>query len=222
MSDDRALYTKALDGSFRPFNDEAVEFAASVKAGRVVALDGVKVRNGWSFVDCSTAAHPNAIIRVDSEDLEWVTSRRWTPQDNGNGGLYFVSVKGPQKLRLHREVARARFNEQVDHIDGNTLNNQRGNLRVCTQQQNVWNQTSHKRGNAFHRGVHRVGERYKAMITCNGITYNLGTFDDADSAALARDAAALYLHGEFASLNFPNIMTLPVEPRPPAKYCRHD
>ncbi len=46
MSDDRALYTKALDGSFRPFNDEAVEFAASVKVGRVVALEGVRVRNG--------------------------------------------------------------------------------------------------------------------------------------------------------------------------------
>ena len=46
MSDDRALYTKAMDGSFRPFNDEAQEFANSVKAGRVVALEGVKVRNG--------------------------------------------------------------------------------------------------------------------------------------------------------------------------------
>ncbi len=46
MSDDRALYTKALDGSFRAFNDEAVEFAASVKVGRVVALEGVRVRNG--------------------------------------------------------------------------------------------------------------------------------------------------------------------------------
>jgi hypothetical protein len=46
VSDDRALYTKALDGSFRPFNDEAQEFAASVKVGRVVALEGVKVRNG--------------------------------------------------------------------------------------------------------------------------------------------------------------------------------
>ncbi len=46
MTDDRALYTKALDGSFRAFNDEAVEFAASVKVGRVVALEGVRVRNG--------------------------------------------------------------------------------------------------------------------------------------------------------------------------------
>ncbi len=46
MSDERALYTKALDGCLRPFNDEAIEFVASVKVGRVVALEGVKVRNG--------------------------------------------------------------------------------------------------------------------------------------------------------------------------------
>jgi hypothetical protein len=169
--------------------------------------------------DFSTPAYPGMRVLVDDEDAAWISSRKWTPQPNGSGQNYFASVKGRQKIVLHREVARARFYEHVDHINGDTLDNRKANLRTCTAQQNTWNQTSHKRGNAYYRGVHNVNGRYKAMITAHGVTYNLGTYDAAEEAALARDAAALHLHGEFAFLNFPDAGTVPKAPRSPIKYA---
>lgn len=169
-------------------------------------------------LDFSTPTHPNAKVLVDAEDADWVASRRWTPADNGSGEVYFVSMKGRKKITLHREVARARFYEHVDHKDGNTFDNRKTNLRTCTRQQNTWNQTAHAKGNCGFKGVHKVKDRYKTYISKDGTTYTLGTYDDAETAALAHDAAALWLHGEFAYLNFPDAGTLPKKPRPPVKY----
>ena len=157
---------------------------------------------------------------MDEDDYKWISSRKWSPSDNGSGLIYFHSGKGGKKVALHRQIARARFCETVDHINGNTLDNRKQNLRRCTTAQNTWNQTAHKRGNAFYKGVHKVNGRFKAMITANNVTYNLGTYDDVLDAAKARDAAAMHLHGEFAYLNLPLGTVAPKEPVKPRKYNR--
>lgn len=243
---ERALYRKTLDG-FRPFNEPAQEqfdkcknilrtlldfankngsvtlfpqrptLTKMIVEGSPMAEAAVTSQGEVRQIDCSTDAHPNTVITIDTEDYPWVSSRKWTPADNGKGGLYFVSHKGGRKITLHREVARARFYEAVDQISRDTLDNRGSNLRVCTTAQNTWNQTSHKRGNAFYKGVHEVKGRFKAMITAGGITFNLGTFDTAVEAALERDAAAIYLHGEFAFLNFPDAGTCAKKPPLPVR-----
>lgn len=88
----------------------------------------------------------------------------------------------------------------VDHINGDTLDNRRANLRICTFNQNRQNQ--HKvRGTVSYRGVHRCGGRYRAVLCHEGGKLHLGFFNTPEEAAHAYNLKALELRGEFAALN---------------------
>lgn len=96
----------------------------------------------------------------------------------------------------------------VHHINGDGLDNRRCNLAVVTNSQN---QAAHRRTNtewtSLYRGVHwsaRDG-MWRANIKVNYRTINVGRFADEESAARARDNAALEYFGEFAHLNFPEV-----------------
>lgn len=93
----------------------------------------------------------------------------------------------------------------VDHIDHDGLNNQRSNLRPATHAQNVRNGRMRNNNTSGYRGVNLQGQctRWKAKIGLNGRQIYLGLYGTAEEAARAYDEAAIELHGEFASLNFP-------------------
>lgn len=87
----------------------------------------------------------------------------------------------------------------IDHIDGDTLNNNISNLRLTTIQQNMAN--SRKLGtNALPKGVTKVGSRYRARISHLGVTHSIGTFDTAEEAGTAYSIKAIELNGEFAKV----------------------
>lgn len=91
----------------------------------------------------------------------------------------------------------------VDHIDGNTLNNRRNNLRKADKQQNAANRRpfgkSKYLGVAFSTGRNK----WQAQIGANGHYKHLGRFNTEEDAARAYDKAAKEAYGEFANLNFP-------------------
>ena len=90
----------------------------------------------------------------------------------------------------------------VDHSDGDKLNNRRGNLRKATQSQNSKNTLLAKNNTSGFKGVSKTAEgRWRARITVERKEIHLGVFDTKADAAAAYDAAALQLHGEFASPN---------------------
>jgi hypothetical protein len=86
----------------------------------------------------------------------------------------------------------------IDHIDGDSLNNSRSNLRHCTQAENLRNiKKPGIKGVCFRKN----SKRYAARIGVFGKTIQIGTFDSKIEAARAYDAAAVSLYGEFASTN---------------------
>lgn len=95
----------------------------------------------------------------------------------------------------------------VDHIDHNGLNNQKKNLRVCTFAENCRNLHNIRHKTSKYKGVHwrKRSKKWAAAIRCNNKTYHLGYFHDEIQAAKAYDRAAKKYHGNFASLNLPNI-----------------
>ncbi len=92
---------------------------------------------------------------------------------------------------------------EIDHINGDKLDNRKVNLRICTSSQNAMNRKS--LGNRFgYKGIvnYRNG-KYQAMIWDGKHNLNLGMFTTKEDAAKAYDNAAVEIHGIYARLNFP-------------------
>lgn len=93
---------------------------------------------------------------------------------------------------------------QVDHADRCRTNNKPDNLREATAAENLRNKTKSKNKTSKFLGVHWCArdKSWIAKMRHNGITKCIGYFHDEQSAAMAYDAAAKSMHGEFASPNF--------------------
>ena len=104
---------------------------------------------------------------------------------------------------MHRFVMNTPRGMETDHINGDTLDNRKSNLRVCTKSQNMANRKV--AGVSKYLGVcwHKATKKWTAAIRKNNKSYNLGIFENEKDAALAYDKMARELHGEFARPNFP-------------------
>jgi len=108
---------------------------------------------------------------------------------------------------MHREIAQTPEGLECDHINGNSLDNRKANLRSATRQQNCWNSRKRRpKSLSKYKGVswNKRGQPWKAMLTANGKTMYLGCFDNQKQAAKAYDTAAKKYYGKFAALNFPS------------------
>lgn len=143
---------------------------------------------------------------VDAVDADLVLAHKWNA----------LSTKG--KLYAQRSVRRddgewatEKLHSYItgyaltDHRNGDGLDNRRENLRRATQQQNMCNRIATP-GKSGFKGVtwNKRDENWKAQIGSRGKHYHLGYYLIAEEAAMAYDEAARRLHGEFATLNFPN------------------
>lgn len=104
---------------------------------------------------------------------------------------------------MHRAILGASLGEEVDHRDGDGLNNIRRNLRACTHGRNTQNQRRPVHNTSGFKGVSQKGNRWRAYIKFNGVQHHLGTYDSAIHAAKVYDRSAQRLFGHFSRLNFP-------------------
>lgn len=147
---------------------------------------------------------------VDDEDFEYLNQFNWYAAKRK---YTFYAVRNPKTKghlgidRLHRLIINKLLpTDIIDHIDGNGLNNQKNNLRICTKSQNAMNSHSHCNSVSGFKGVHfnKDFKKYRVSIFCNGKNMFLGYFNDEKDAAKAYDKAAKEYFGEFARLNFNN------------------
>jgi hypothetical protein len=116
---------------------------------------------------------------------------------------------GKKAVLLHRVVLSRMLNrellqsEEVDHIDGNGLNNRRKNLRLVSHQQNMMNMKSHSDGTSVYKGVgfHKKSSKWRARIFVDRHEMHLGLFNSEIEAANAYDIAAEKIFKTFANLN---------------------
>jgi hypothetical protein len=106
---------------------------------------------------------------------------------------------------MHRVILGAKASQEVDHINGDALDNRRANLRLCTRAQNAANRRLHANNKSGYRGVGYSGRQahpWAARIRVNYKLLPLGNFATPEEAAVAYDRAALDHFGQFARTNF--------------------
>lgn len=137
---------------------------------------------------------------VDDEDCERVSSIKWF-FDSG----YAKRHKGMKKLPMQNFVMNYEIGEEIDHINGNKLDNQKTNLRNVSHRQNAINKGLFKNSRTGYKGVcwDIVHKRYHVTLRYNGKKVFLGRYDNLIEAAKAYDEGAKKYFGEFARLNFP-------------------
>lgn len=148
---------------------------------------------------------------IDLDDLERVRDMRWFAYKSGHGNTFYARSNGrdsagkPVAIHMHRLIMGDPHGMQVDHIDGDGLNNRRTNLRTATNQQNSWNDGKRSTNKSGYKGVSwkSRNKKWVAQIGAGGVKRHLGLFSSATEAARAYDAAAREEFGEFARLNFP-------------------
>lgn len=147
----------------------------------------------------------NRFAIVDERDYEELSRFKWCVSCTGRRKLYACRMEGRRLVRMHRQILNAPAGKVVDHIDGNSLNNSRSNLRICTYSQNLCNRGKFA-GATRYKGVFHRKDRDKcyAKIKFEGKEHYLGLYDDPAEAARAYDRKARELHGPFARLNFPD------------------
>ena len=173
---------------------------------------------------------------VDDEDYDVVmeaigTKSKWYA--HAPPGASHYAFRGTRKLpSMHRLIMGNPEGMCVDHINGDTLDNRKENLRICTMSENSMNRRLRSDSQSGYKGVYEIKKPYKQKYTSKktGETtfhyympkkrfrayiadpttpakrkrhIKLGYHATAIEAAIAYDKKAIEIHGEFARLNFP-------------------
>jgi hypothetical protein len=140
---------------------------------------------------------------VDDDDYESLSAYKWHARILGTSRYAGRKVRTGKTficVHMHRAILPAPIGMDVDHINGDGLDNRRCNLRIATRAQNLQNRGAPKDNKSGYKGVcwHRKTRRWMAQITTAGKHRYLGVFCSPDEAHAVYCAAAKEQHGEFA------------------------
>ncbi len=145
---------------------------------------------------------------VDDEDYEHLMQWKWHVNAYGyavrNEKSWYEGVKRKRKiLFMHRLINKTPDGFHTDHIDGNTLNNKKNNLRDATRSKNMMNQKKREKCFSRYKGVcfSKDRQKWQVDIQKNKKSIFIGRFTCEIEAARAYNKAALEHFGEFARLN---------------------
>lgn len=145
---------------------------------------------------------------VDAEDYEWLSQWKWffDIRKGDKTGYAFRNTRvgeGPRRrIRMHNEILGAR---NIDHANGNGIDNRKNNLRPASRSQQAFNKGVHEHKKSLGcKGVSVVKDKkgipsyWIARITVEKKRIYLGVFKNHIAASRAYIKAAKKYHGEFA------------------------
>ena len=143
------------------------------------------------------------VALVDDEDFESLNQFKWYAIRNGK--TFYATRKDMDDYKqinilMHWEVMNGKG---IDHKDHNGMNNQKSNLRLCTQKENCMNRSKRENTSSIYKGVsfHSRDKKWQAHIGINGKYIHIGLFTSEVDAAKAYNEKAIELFCEFAHIN---------------------
>lgn len=142
------------------------------------------------------------VALVDDEDYDYLNQHKWCAHYAPNIKNYYgerrskkTENKQQGTIKMHRFIVEhilnreLKSNEIIDHINHNTLDNTRNNLRIVSARQNAQNRKN--KGISNYPGVVWVDQckKWKARFTLNNKEIHLGHFDNEKDAAKAYEKA---------------------------------
>lgn len=152
------------------------------------------------------------VALVDDANYGWLNQWKWCAARASCQYLFYatrnVRTSGHRYYEhMHRAILGLQPGDgkQCDHVDGDGLNNQRSNLRISSQTENMHNRRKLIVGTSKYKGVcwYRRERKWRARIRVNRKLISLGYFASETDAALAYNRAARKHFGDFALLNTP-------------------
>lgn len=150
------------------------------------------------------------VALVDDEDYDRINAHKWYARFDRTTNSYYAMRNSPtdgngkrKTILMHREVMNAKDGEQVDHINHETLNQQKPHLRLCSCSQNCSNRGLRPNNTSGFKGVSldKPTGKWKAYVSVDRKRRHIGYFETALKAAVAYDAAAILYYGSSARTN---------------------
>lgn len=148
----------------------------------------------------------NKVTLVSDEDFEELNKHKWYAYKNRNVfyALRHLKIENGKQttISMHRTIVNTPKGMFTDHKDGNGLNNQRENLRVCTHMENMWNCGKQKRNTSGFKGVnwHKGAKKWRASFSVNKKEIHIGYFASKKAAFKAYCLACIKYREEFTNV----------------------
>ena len=157
----------------------------------------VKTQNQAKFIPLTQGQ----FAIVDADDYERLAVHKWYL--GGWKRKYAQRSSDGKTIMMHREIIEVPAGMVCDHINHNTLDNRKCNLRSCTLAQNGYNRLPNKNSSSRYKGVclNKKRRKWAANIRYQNRLIHISYFDEEEEAAIAYDDMAIKLFGEFACLN---------------------
>jgi len=140
---------------------------------------------------------------VSDKDYKTLINYKWFALKSDKMDGYYVAARklaDDSMVYMHRQILNAPEGFEVDHRNGNGLDNRRHNIRVVTRAQNRWNSKRRKDNKSGVKGVswHSTNKMWVANIKVNKKLHHLGSFESIELAIRARKSAEKRYHGRYA------------------------
>ena len=147
--------------------------------------------------------HKENII-IDKDQKDKVDQCTWRPDKRRDICYGRTSINDVTK-RIHQLIFPTGPGKEVDHIDGNGLNNKNTKLRECTRAENQMNRSKQVSCSSIYKGIYlaKRENKWHVRIKTNGTCISLGYFINEKEAAQAYDIKAYELFKDFAKYNNP-------------------
>ena len=149
------------------------------------------------------------IVLVDDEDVGRCSAYSWFIFTVSGGLKYAAANVDGKRIYLHRFITNAQPGQYVDHINGNSLDNRKENLRITTQSVNAANSRMYTNNTTGYRGVSKYRKGWIAQTKYFGRSICSNTLLSLQFAVEVRDALSLILFGPHTYLNLPDTVLSP-------------